>query len=237
MKQFSTGFMVILGMVLLGGCGRSGPPSVSQTQSQPVAASSEQVAQTVVPQAIAPPSPTGNLPDQLTASQDALKRLPQVSVGRANPFAAITPAGPIQFRPRALPPSGGDTPALSALPAPPTILQPLSTSTRDIVAPTALPPTPVVSSPSSSSIAAPPLGVAPSLASQIRISGIIQIGDQFSVLVEVPNGGGSRPVQVGEDIISGRVRLARVDVAANQEPQVILEEAGVETVKTVNSGV
>jgi len=237
-------FMVLSIGLVMGGC--AGQPPSSTSQADPGAATSpepEQVAQVARTEPIASPSPEGNLPEELDPSQEVLQRLPQANAGRANPFGAIAP-GPIQVRPRTPSPEAA---AAANLPAPPIIVNPAAVNPAAppvASAPlpaTPLPPVPVVpASPSSGAappgapaVAAPP----PSLASQIRISGIVQIGNQLNVLVEVPNGGGSRPVRVGEDIVTGRVRLARVDVSANQEPQIVLEEGGVETIKTVDSGV
>lgn len=173
-------------------------------------------------------APTGNLPEGLIA-ETTLDRLPQIPTGRDDPFGAVA-VRPVSILPRpASPNPDGQGGAIAsptaqvsatpiALPAPPTTI-PVSNPA-------------VPAAPSIVTIPAAPAPVVPQrLSEQIRISGIIQIGNQVSVLVEVPSEGTSRPVRIGEDIITGRVRLARVDGGT----QVVLVEDGVETVKTVDS--
>jgi len=175
-------------------------------------------------------APTGNLPEGLVA-ETTLDRLPQIPTGRTDPFGAVA-VRPVSIRPRPAspnpdvqggaiaPPTVQVSAAPIALPAPPTTV-----TVSNPAVPTA-PSTVTVSA------APPPAPIVPQrLSEQIRISGIIQIGNQVSVLVEVPSEGTSRPVRIGEDIITGRVRLARVDGGT----QVVLVEDGVETVKTVDS--
>jgi len=243
MKRAYQLWLVGLGLALLGtGCGDRPPTSPPLSQAEPAdsATPPERVTQVAkTDDTITPDSPEGNLPNELNPSEEVLQRLPQANAGRANPFGAILP-GPIQVRPRTPSPVEAGT---TSPPVPPTILSPAAPSASAPVQANPLPSVPPVPStptappaPVAALPPSPPPAPPPSLASQIRISGIVQIGDQLNVLVEVPNGGGSRPVRVGEDIVSGRVRLARVNVGANQEPQVVLVEGGVETVKTVDSG-
>lgn len=180
-------------------------------------------------------APTGNLPEGLIG-ETALEQLPQVPAGRTDPFGAVA-TGPVSIRPR---------PAVPATVAPGNALAPPTVQTSaaaiPLPAPTAVPvanPTAPVTPSTLTVPAAPapaPAPVVPQrLSNQIRISGVIQIGDEVSVLVEVPNEGTSRPVRVGEDIISGRVRLARVEGGDTAQPQVVLLEDGVETVKSVSN--
>ncbi|MBD1909966.1 MULTISPECIES: hypothetical protein [unclassified Leptolyngbya] len=239
MQQKYRWWMILLSMTLMGyGCASNTPTSTSQVEpASPDAV--VKVAKNAEPESS---PPAGDLPEELSPSQDALKRLPQVNAGRANPFGSILP-GSVPVRPRT---SSAMSSTSTPIPVPPTILEPTVPVATAPIAPLPAPlPAPQVAAAPVTSVpvpAAAPAAIAPapslpSLAAQIRISGIVQIGNQLNVLVEVPNGGGSRPVRVGEDIITGRVRLARVDVAANQEPQIVLEEGGVETIKTVDSGV
>lgn len=226
--------MLLLGITLMGyGCADRTPTATSEADPSP-----EQVVQVDKNANDGSVPPEGNLPEELSPSQDALKRLPQVNAGRTNPFGSILPNS-LEVRPRT---SETANAASLPVPAPPTILEPTTPVAGAPIAALPAPQTsvaPATPAPAAP-VTAPPVPAPaspPSLASQIRISGIVQIGNQLNVLVEVPNGGGSRPVRVGEDIISGRVRLARVDVAANREPQIVLEEGGVETIRTVDSGV
>ncbi|MEO1146272.1 MAG: hypothetical protein AAFY26_11840 [Cyanobacteria bacterium J06638_22] len=175
-------------------------------------------------------APTGNLPEGLIR-ETTLERLPQVPTGRTDPFGAVA-TRPVSIRPR---PATPETAAPGGVPAPPTVQT--SATGISLPAPSAVVPVAAPAAPSTVTVpAAAPAPVVPQrLSNQIRISGVIQIGDQVSVIVEVPNEGTSRPVQVGEDIISGRVRLARIDGGNTAQPQVVLLEDGVETVKTVSN--
>lgn len=175
----------------------------------------------------------GRLPGDLIPTTTVLQRLPQVQTGRANPFSAVAtrptritaaPPPPVEPTPQQSPIEG------TRIPSAPISAQP--------VAPLPAPQSPAI--PAAVPVVAPAPAPAPvpppSLASQLRISGIVQIGNQYQVLIELPNESFSRSFRVGE-MVNGRVRLARIDAAPNREPWVVLVEDGVETIKTVdNSG-
>ncbi|MEO1209145.1 MAG: hypothetical protein AAFX78_06355 [Cyanobacteria bacterium J06638_20] len=180
-------------------------------------------------------APTGNLPEGLIR-ETTLEQLPQVPTGRTDPFGAVA-IRPASIRPR---PATPETAAPGGVPASPTVQT--SATGIPLPAPSAVVPVANPAAPAApSTVTVPATASAPApvipqrLSNQIRISGVIQIGDQVSVIVEVPNEGTSRPVRVGEDIISGRVRLARVDGGDTAQPQVVLLEDGVETVKIVSN--
>lgn|GEM_PF-1196154 len=239
-------------VLLLGACAQNTTPTVtvpsttseaepsSEVASQLAIAPSTDVAsgtsETATAASVDPAS--GRVPNDLISNVTTLQRLPQVNPGRSNPFAAIA-TGPARIQ--SLPPAPllasvspavegmalapfpqGVPSAPTLLPAPPTIV-----GTTAVSAAPALTSAPVAT-PASASV------MPQSLASQVRISGIVQIGNQFQVLVELPNENYSRSVSVGETVMGG-VRLARIDIAPNREPQVVLIEGGVETIKTVDS--
>ena len=254
MKRFrvfgKSSWVLSVGVVLLlGACAQNTTPTVtvpsSASEAEPtreaaaqpaIAPSADGTPETATEAAVEPVS--GRVPNDLISNVTTLQRLPQVNPGRSNPFAAIA-TGPARIQ--ALPPApllASVAPAVEGmalspfpqgvpavptlLPAPPTVVgtTPVSTAPAPAFAPAATP----ASAPA----------VPQTLASQVRISGIVQIGNQFQVLVELPNEDYSRSVSVGETIMGG-VRLARIDVAPNREPQVVLVEGGVETTKTVDS--
>jgi hypothetical protein len=231
--------LVGMGMVLLAsGCATTDTPQAEDAGDRPT----EQQAVTATPPTVEPAgeevddpdaqAPTGNLPEGLIR-ETTLEQLPQVPTGRTDPFGAVA-TRPVSIRPR---PATPETAALGGVPAPTTV----QTSATGIPLPAPSAVVPVAAPAAPSTVAVPAAAPAPApvvpqrLSNQIRISGVIQIGDQVSVIVEVPNEGTSRPVQVGEDIISGRVRLARIDGGDTAQPQVVLLEDGVETVKTVSN--
>ena len=71
-----------------------------------------------------------------------------------------------------------------------------------------------------------------SVADQISVTGVVELGDRVSAIIQVPNEG-SRYAQVGERIASGQVLVKRIDVSNRQEPVVILEFFGREYPKIV----
>ncbi len=176
--------------------------------------------------------PQGTVPDSLIVKTDPLRRLPQVQVGRSNPFASLA----VNPRVVAMPPMAS---APGSVPAAPQVLpSPLAAAP---IAPNL--PLPLQSSPNGSlpaipvapTGAVPPMSVAPSpsLAQQIRVSGAIQVGDRLSIIVEVPNEHTSRSVSVGEYIGNGSVLVKRIEMRGSQEPRVVFEENGIDVVREV----
>jgi hypothetical protein len=92
-----------------------------------------------------------------------------------------------------------------------------------------LPPLPVEIGP-----AIPPPPVEPaSIAESIIISGVVQVGNEIQVIVQLPGSSSGRYVKVGELIADGRVRIVRVEGIQGSNPIVILEEEGVEYARAV----
>ncbi|MGJ3248074.1 MAG: hypothetical protein ACFE0I_18570 [Elainellaceae cyanobacterium] len=165
------------------------------------------------------------------------ERLTQIDSGRHDPFAPISAGSPIlvQTSPRyqsgALPiVPVASTPSLpeplATVPTathPPTLLNP-SSQTPSVPAPGSAAPTP-----------APVPAPLPPLARLIEISGVVQVGGQTSVIVMIPNERSSRYVRVGERIGNGQILVKRVDMDVAYEPVVILEQDGVEIVRTVGT--
>ncbi|NEQ31716.1 MAG: hypothetical protein F6K04_12045 [Leptolyngbya sp. SIO4C5] len=197
----------------------------------------------------------GRSPQFLATAKTALlqatpvaERLPQISTGRSDPFISpFIPAQPAiadKARPNRAPTAeatANPAPAAAAPSPPPTAtapsapvaLQPLPAARS----PQALPPVPaslpslsVANQPLSLPVAAAPRA---SGAAAIQISGVMQLADQISILVQEPNAETGRYVQVGDYLANGQVRISRVEWASGQDPVVILEQAGREYVKTV----
>lgn len=189
-------------------------------------------------------------------------RLSQVSTGRHDPFSKVTqplpgavstrnkiasapvPAvqsspvassstGTLPSVPNAIAPLPNAAPAqVSFVPIAPSFPAPLSaaTSGSGIVAPSstlpgALPPIPVPSQPSG--MAAGPL------ASRVAVSGVMQVGDQISAIVTLPQDGMSRYVRVGDSLAGGQIRVKRIEIGPDREPLVILEQEGQEYPRAV----
>jgi hypothetical protein len=92
-----------------------------------------------------------------------------------------------------------------------------------------LPPLPVEIGP-----ALPPAPVEPpSIAETITITGVVQVGDEIQVIVQLPGSSTGRYVTVGDLIANGQVRVKRVEGIQGSNPIVILEEEGVEYARAV----
>ncbi|MGB7060307.1 MAG: hypothetical protein WBD58_21570, partial [Geitlerinemataceae cyanobacterium] len=94
---------------------------------------------------------------------------------------------------------------------------------------TQLPPLPVAIGP-----AIPPAPVEPpAVAETITITGVVQVGNEIQVIVQLPGNSSGRYVKVGDLIANGTVRIKRVEGIQGNNPIVILEEEGVEYARAV----
>jgi hypothetical protein len=92
-----------------------------------------------------------------------------------------------------------------------------------------LPPLPVEIGP-----AIPPAPVEPpAVAETITITGVVQVGNEIQVIVQLPGSSTGRYVKVGDLIADGRVRIKRVEGIQGSNPIVILEEEGAEYARAV----
>lgn len=80
---------------------------------------------------------------------------------------------------------------------------------------------------------APPVQLAPELAQNVTVMGVIQIGETTQAIVQVPNEPTSRYVQVGQRLSNGQVLVKRIEMNEGAEPLVVLEQYGVEVAKAV----
>ncbi|HEY9619002.1 MAG TPA: hypothetical protein V6C78_01470 [Crinalium sp.] len=259
----------LLGMLLLAGCVQppvathrsTSPNSLASSQPKPISASPS--AERPFQELIASSDSLNNkLPvPGLTAPTGVLERLPQVRVGRADPFSnvvaapVIVPNGGRSLTPLTASQSTSQSASQSVslavpLPPPPATRQTISLvplPAQPIPATIAVPQTfsPVQAIPASASSTLPqtsvpqtlPQTVAPParLASTIEVTGVVQVGTQVSAIIQVPSERSSRYVRQGDYLANGQVFVKRIDVAPNEEPRVILVQDGVEFVRTVGS--
>ncbi len=176
--------------------------------------------------------PEGTIPDSLIAKTDPLRRLPQVQVGRSNPFASLAVNPTVVAMPTMSSSTGSVPAAPQVLPSP---MAAIPIASNLPLSPQSSPNAFLPTIPVAPTGAVPPASVPPSisLARQIRVSGAIQVGDRLSIIVEVPNEHTSRSVSVGEYIGNGSVLVKRIEMRGNQEPRVIFEENGVDVVREV----
>lgn len=216
-----------------------GQPSMTQAApSQPPAttAYTPPSAQPVVPvsRAVAP-TPL-SVPD-LIAPTASLQRLPAVRAGRSDPFASV-PAEPI-VRPatanRAVPLVPPAPPVVALPPNPQIATIPVPAAPTVVTVPATLPVTQSAARPATTPVATAPTPALP-LAQAIQISGVVQVGGQTSIILQVPGEGTTRTASVGDALAGGQVVVKRIEVGERQEPRVILEQNGVEVVRSVGDG-
>jgi len=73
----------------------------------------------------------------------------------------------------------------------------------------------------------------PDLARQVVINGVVEIDGQPQIILKAPNEPYSRYVKTGQYLSNGKVLVKKVKMSAEGAPIVILQEAGMEVVKTV----
>ncbi|NJL38629.1 MAG: hypothetical protein HC840_24525 [Leptolyngbyaceae cyanobacterium RM2_2_4] len=162
-------------------------------------------------------------------------RLPTVTVGRNEPFGAIADAPIVRRRVSIATAPSSAAPAATVVPTPAPSPQittvPLSNQPLPILpsVPVEAPGTTVAVNPSTIPVSPLPT----SLAHSIEVSGVIEAGGTVSAIVQVPGEPTSRSVNAGDYLAGGSVLVKRIDVAG--EPVVILEQDGIEVVRSVGS--
>lgn len=73
-----------------------------------------------------------------------------------------------------------------------------------------------------------------SLAKEVEISGVIQLGQSLNAIIRTPNEDDYRFVTEGEFLADGQVLMKRIEMNSNRQPIVILEENGLEVPRTIN---
>ncbi len=199
----------------------AGTAPIATSQTAPNAPANAQAPAQAAAKGLAPiPVP------ELIPPTVGIQRLPQIEVGRSDPFAAlpVTPtliskATPAESAPPAT--VAANAPA-TVIPLPPvTIAPPLPIVQPAMPGPLLVPPAPRPVSPTG-------------LAEAIEISGVLEVGGKTNIIVKVPEEGTSRSVRVGDALANGQVRIKRVEMG--MEPIVVLEQNGREVTRSVGSG-
>ena len=85
---------------------------------------------------------------------------------------------------------------------------------------------------------APPLPPAPpstELAQAVQVNGVMELGGRVSAIVKEPDEKISLTVSTGDYLSHGQVLVKRIEFNSNREPVVILQQNGVEVIKSVTS--
>ncbi len=179
--------------------------------------------------AVAPSAMPNLIPPTTTA-----ERMPQISAGRADPFASLGLMPTVTQKPVA-----NMAPPLPTGTAVPVVATPVQIATQLPVpafpVPAPLPdllPAPINAGnlPNVTVPTARPY----SLAEAIEISGVVEVAGKTNVILQVPNEHTSRYAVVGERLGNGKVLIKRVEMGL--EPVVILEQEGREITRSIGSG-
>lgn len=228
---------------LLASC--AGTPNNDRAAS-PVAPPETSASPVPAPQIFASPlvaaSPTATVAVPATVpglmqSTNAKLRVPVIVRGRQDPFA-IVPFAPI---PAVL--SRSSQPVVPPRPLPIAARPPASPGPSvPVKAPSPVAVAPITSVPLpnlSGGTPLPPLTVpvAPpsptALAEQIEVTGLVQLGGKWTVIVKEPSAATSRYVSAGDYLENGQVLVKRIVAPESSEPLVVLQQAGKEITKSL----
>jgi hypothetical protein len=153
------------------------------------------------------------------------KHVPGIAVGREDPFAAIaTP--PLQIAIKQTTQTASQVPGSqlppTSNPLPPLTLTPLPEAPSNL--------TPLPSIPLPIERPAPPSPTA--LADAVVVTGAVQVGGKWKVIVQEPDAPTSRYVSVGDSLANGQVLVKRV-IAGGGDPVVVLQQNGREVMKSL----
>ncbi|MBW4650422.1 MAG: hypothetical protein KME06_17305 [Kastovskya adunca ATA6-11-RM4] len=177
------------------------------------------------------PAATGTAP---TRSVPVLPRIPVAPQRAARPTA---PQGVSRARANVLPTARPGT-TTAARPGTTTAARPGTTTARPGGTATRLP-IPGSGAQGSGAALPPPFIPQlpqlpePTLAKNVRVSGVVQVGGVPSAIVDAPNESASRYVRVGERLSNGQVLVKRIDMNQGPTPVVILEQYGIEVARRV----
>lgn len=223
-------FLSLVGVFLLVGCAGNGDNATSQSEStQPPTTGTKapEFGQPLVNQTKKPGSAA--VPGLLQPT-NSKTRASVVVMGRRDPFAALpTPpmpmlvtsnrsTAPVKIAP--LPANAANRP-MPTLPLPAIATAPLPNLSNS--------PMPGVGIPVP--VAPPPSPTA--LAESIEVSGVVQVGGKWSVIVKEPSAGSSRHVAVGEYLENGKVLVKKIVSPQGIDPVVVLQQGGVEIRKSL----
>jgi hypothetical protein len=73
------------------------------------------------------------------------------------------------------------------------------------------------------------------MADQIEVTGAVQIGGKWQVIVREPGSSTSRYVAAGDYLANGKVLVKRIIAGKGVDPVVVLQQNGVEVTKSLGS--
>lgn len=182
-------------------------------------AADEEAPETVATEEVLPDVPAGRaVPATLLESTDPNERLRAVERDRPDPYQYVPVSLPLPATP---PPPAGIPRILEE----PTLEEPTLEDPGFLEEPIALLPDELPEIPE------PVL-----LASEIEVSGIVQLNGADYVIVQAPGEPTPRHVRVGDRLSNGLIEVVDINTRPGSEPSVVLEEQGLTIVLPVGSG-
>lgn len=233
MKKLS--WMISVGVIafVLASCNQNQSKQAEAPKSAP-----QNFPNPTVPSAQAIPAPNLKLPSVKVAGliqpTDSKARPAIASSSNRDPFAPASV--PLQLQAKIQPKPPAQRPAPQ--PVAQTVPVPAQISTQPIAALPQPQPVPVAAQTLPSLAVAPiPTAIpvsAPSrthLAEAIDITGIMQVAGKLTAIVQEPSGG-ARYVTIGDALANGQVIVKRINIKGG-EPSIVLQQNGIELIKTV----
>lgn len=151
-----------------------------------------------------------NLAQGLIPSTNPQSRVQEVQRGRSDPFAIV----PLQPTITVAEPEAGTSPP----PPPPSPPETTNSTPEPPVEPAYVPP--------------PPLPE-PTLAQAVEVQGVVQVDGRVHAIVKAPEEPSSRYITSGQRLSNGQVLVKEIILRGMGEPAVVLEQYGVEVVRSV----
>lgn len=223
MRRTVLGVTFILLSMGVGSCGLIGgdEPDVEQSSETPA----EQSFPSASPEIPSPPAAKV----VLTRPTNPDERLRVVKSGRSDPFAEIVPSFvPDNSPPRTVPSNSGSQgrpPSTVTVPktgsSTPSTSKPSASSTKPGTTSSKAP------SKTPSKIVLPTLPK-PEVAQGVKVTGVLNLGNQPRAIIKAPGEKATRTVGVGERIANGKVLVKAIILSNPAAPVVVLEQSGME---------
>lgn len=232
MHRLSTTAVAGMLALTIAGCG-SGGEETNSTSVQPTAATQASDASSEPSQAQSQPTILAQKPDnaqKLDKKPDQAQQPDQKSSQKTPPIATptaglIQPTNPNQRTQQVQ--KGRPDPFAELYESQPKV----ATAPKPAKLPS-IPATPVLKP----APLPPPMPVAPpqpDLARGTTVLGVVEVGNQFQAIVQVPNEATSRYVSEGQRLADGQVTVKRIEMYPGSEPVVVLEQFGQEVSRSV----
>lgn len=200
----------------------------SNRTKQAIQPSKQPFTQPIVPAKTPENLPTIKVSGMIPITDSKMPLMPVATDSTRDPFAATTIPSNLQATIQPAKPAIVAKSSIGSRPIVPLPQSPIRFNPMPQPAPlSALPALPVTPPPM------PPVSQT-NLADAIVLTGVIQTGNKLSAIVQDADGS-SRYVQVGESLANGQVTVKKINLSSASEPSIVLQQNGVELLKTVGT--